>query len=95
VDGISLKIHQGTGKLTGKSLCLSCSHAHNFTDRMGEHAVCTAVRGYHVRGKVHECNLYTDAALPSLWDLRNIAWTLEVDKNTRKAGFQPPKRDDD
>jgi hypothetical protein len=95
MDGISLKIHQGTGKLTGKSLCLSCSHAHSYTDSRGDHSICTAARNYVVRGKVNECNLYTDAALPSLWDLRNIAWTLDTDKNTNKVGFSPPKRDED
>ena len=36
---------------------------------------------------VVECNRYKEGGVPSLWDLREIAWVLNVDSRRRKIGF--------
>lgn len=43
---------------------------------------------------VSECSEYDDKRVPSLWEMKKIAWTLVVDKSGRRIGFTPPKKED-
>lgn len=90
---IELKIHQGTGRLTGTSLCRTCAHGMHWQDRGGEHSRCSMLgKDQQPRGEVRECSEYYSEALPALRDLREIAWELKTDKQGRGVGFTPPKR---
>lgn len=93
---IELKIHEGTGKLTGRSLCETCASGQVWTDATGEHTVCHRMYGLNMRahqplGRVTECSVYYNKMLPSLRDLELSAWTLRTEKNGRQIGFEPPK----
>jgi hypothetical protein len=39
------------------------------------------------------CSYFEDKALPELYDLKELGWRLEKDKNGKVKGFQPPKED--
>lgn len=87
--GRVIKIHQGTGQLTGESLCLSCSRGYVRHDSRGETRYCRYFEQY-LRADVQKCSEYYNSALPSLNDMHQIAWTLLTDK-AKKIGFKPPK----
>ena len=95
---IKLKIHQGTGRLTGVSLCKSCKYALVREDRQGMQVFC----GYYgsslgpaamVRSDVRECSAYYNKGLSSLHAMTETAWTLRTEKNGRGIGFTPPDKD--
>lgn len=83
------KIHGGTGRLTGKPLCTTCSHASIIED----HITCTAIypRPFTITKPVYNCNKYYDTNAPSLADMKDIAWELKSEKN--KIGFFPPPKE--
>lgn len=87
-----LKIHQGTGRLTGDSLCRSCENGMRVTDARGERIFCDNLpRGFLPRGHVTECSAYYNATLPSLSAMKETAWTLRTEKGGKAIGFAPPK----
>jgi len=90
---IVTKIQQGTGQLTGASLCLSCTHGSIRQDAKGEHRRCDVFRR-DLSSDVRQCSEYYNSGLPKLSDMHAIAWTLVTDK-TKKIGFKPPKKSDD
>lgn len=93
MSDIAFKIHEGTGRLTGESLCKSCSAATCWTDHSGEHTACSTLP-FGVpqpKGKVWTCSRYYNRNLPSLNDLYQTAWTLRTEKNGKMIGFRPPK----
>lgn len=84
----TVKIHQGTGKLTEKPLCFSCTHSHIYNDTIrcmyyGEN--------FSVNEKVYTCNQYYSRDLPTLSSMTEIAWELKT-TGGRKIGFYPPKK---
>ena len=91
-----LKIHQGTGRLTGESLCNSCSHAMIVTDARGQTVRCirNSFLSFSPRGKVTDCTTYYNANLPSLAALGEIAWELKTEGSGSKMGFKPPTQKD-
>ena len=91
MDEISIKIHRGTGRLTGDSLCKSCSHAMSWVDHKGEHTECSRMDlGTNPKGKVFECSAYYNSSLSSITDMNQIAWTLRTEKGGKMIGFTPP-----
>lgn len=93
---IYLKVHEGTGRLTGEHLCRSCRYGFIRTDSAGETFTCTHYdleSSARIRGKVTACNRYMNAALPSLGQMETVAWELKTDKSGKVAGFQPPKKE--
>jgi hypothetical protein len=93
----AIKIQGGTGKLTNSSLCRSCSFGHIFSTHEGEVVRCHVVSFNVVRmtKDVLECNQYRNAALPSLYQMEEIAWTLNTNKGGKTIGFEPPKKKKD
>lgn len=90
---IELKIHRGTGRLMGTSLCRSCAHGMRWEDRAGEHSRCSMLtKAEQPRGDVRECSEYYNNNLPSMRDLRELAWELKTDKRGGSVGFAPPKK---
>lgn len=89
---IEIKIHMGTGRLTGVSLCQTCEHSTAWTDARGEHVSCSMMhKEMQPQGRVTECSSYYNKGLPSLHDMRASAWTLRTEKGGKNIGFTPPK----
>lgn len=90
---VTLKIHHGTGRLTGVSLCRSCYHSLVRVDKQGEQIYCQQLGhpGNQLRSDVLDCNKYYSSALPSLHDMQQVAWTLRTDKAGKAIGFKAPK----
>lgn len=92
-DSLVLRIHQGTGRSTGESMCRSCEHNTNWVDRAGEHNRCSMLgKDAQPKGNVYQCSDYYSASLPSLRDMRETAWTLRTEKGGKVIGFAPPKQ---
>ena len=51
-----------------------------------EHIYCGYIQR-EVEMRVVECNVYSDRAQPSLWDMRKIAWVLDTDSRRTRIGF--------
>ena len=83
-----LKIHQGTGKLSGEHLCRQCSYSKIVNDS----TIC-GYSGFHplrISKPVLSCNRFYSSSLPSLASFEELAWTLKTDGG-RKVGFVPPE----
>ena len=83
-----LKIHGGTRSDLSRRLCDTC---HSGVVRKGAsdnqihiHCLLTEQR---IERTVIECNRYVDRSQPSIWDMRQIAWVLEVDARRQRIGF--------
>jgi hypothetical protein len=89
-----LKIHQGTGKLTGQSLCRSCENGVIRKGVRGEEDIQCDVFGKPIVQNITDCSSYYNKALPSLRSFEQLAWTLLTDKKN-KVGFKPPNKNED
>lgn len=86
---IKTKIQEGTGRLTGKPLCFSCRHG----VQRGSSLCCSYYGEVQaIREQIFNCNVYLNASLPSLSDMKEVAWELKT-SGGRKIGFYPPKKD--
>lgn len=90
-SNIKLRIEQGTGRLTGRPLCFSCSHA---AVREGDITCHYYSDTVVVRKAIFNCSVYNNKSIPSLHDMREIAWTLGTNKGGKSIGFKPPNRKD-
>jgi hypothetical protein len=88
------KVYGGDPDTSVTSLCMTCR---NGMRTVGTSSVDVKV---HCRmfdkpiqmAFVSECSSYDDKRLPSLYDMRQIAWVLETDRKAQKTiGFRPPK----
>ena len=82
------KVLQGTRSAHAARLCDTCHHG---VVRKGaadsdEQIHCT-VTGRRVRTRIVECSQYSNRTRPSLWDLRQIAWVLNMDSKRQRIGF--------
>ena len=91
---ITLKIHQGTGRLTGVNLCRSCAYALMREDRQGTQVFCgiqgSAGAAHLVRSDIIECSGYSNKTMTPIHVMEQTAWTLRTEKNGRSIGFAPP-----
>ena len=83
-----LKVLDGTRSALAPRLCDTCQSG---VVRRGaadsdEHIYCTFIRR-KVRTRIVECNVYSDRSQPSLWELRQIAWVLDIDSRRQRIGF--------
>lgn len=87
-----LKVLNGTRSLLAPRLCDSCEYGvvRKGASESDEHVFCNHIRR-GVKIRVVECNQYQDRALPSLWDMRQIAWVLQTDSKRQKVGFMRAK----
>lgn len=87
-----LKVLDGTRSLHAPRLCDSCVSGvvRKGASESDEHVFCRTTR-CDVPLRVVECNQYHDRALPSLWDMRQIAWVLQTDSKRQKIGFMRAK----
>lgn len=83
---MELKIHMGTPK--GRdSMCRYCSHSQIIrgVDNQ-EQQFCMIGKREKIRFPVYQCSTFEDARLPSLQDMKQIAWRVET-RNRGKWGF--------
>ena len=88
------KIHGGTPHHSAPSLCLSCRHAAITRGvRLGdEQIICAEKSAPYDRIRMHvvECSKFDDKRMPSLYDMRQIAWSLCTDLKGKSIGFLSP-----
>jgi hypothetical protein len=73
-----------------KSLCAQCQHGTVLRKSNEVVRFCHRLeRG--IRGIVTECSSFRRTGVLDLYDLKQIAWVLSVDKHSRSVGFAPPK----
>jgi hypothetical protein len=89
-----LKIHGGTAPGSSDSLCHTCRHATIVRGaRMSEEVIECYKLNEHTRitFAVKSCTKYSDAAMPSLGDMEDIAWILRTDAKRHQVGFVRPR----
>ena len=92
---IYVKIREGTGKLTGTSLCRSCSFALIRETIKGETAnCCTSWQPIPIYENIINCSKYNNSALPTLTALEETAWTVKTSSDGRTIGFKSPEKKD-
>ena len=72
-----------------KSLCSTCESGLIIKRNSETSRYCNDVRR-PIKGIVTECSGYSEKGALDLYELKQIAWIISVDK-TRKIGFSPPK----
>lgn len=70
---------------SSKSLCNDCGYYRNLKHRKGEINICGVI-DKSVPQPVEECNLYTTRTSMNLYEMKEIAYYLENDKDG-SAGF--------
>jgi hypothetical protein len=84
----SLKIFGGTRSPSAPRLCDTCRSGivTRGASESDEQVHCTMMEE-PIRRKVVECSRYVNRTLPSLWDLQQIAWVLDIDSKRQRIGF--------
>jgi len=83
-----LKVLGGTRSMDAPRLCDSCQFGvvRRGAPESDEEIFCKLTEQRLGRAVV-ECNRYVDRNLPSLWDMRQIAWVLDTDSKRQRIGF--------
>lgn len=83
-----LKVVGGTRSLESPRLCDTCQYGvvKRGAPESDEEIYCMYTKQRLARAVV-ECNRYADRNLPSLWDMRQIAWVLDADSKRQRIGF--------
>lgn len=86
--GTHLKVLKGTRSSAGPRLCDSCASGvvRRGAAESDERIYCRTIER-DVRTRIVECSSYIDRTRPSLWDMQQIAWVLEVDSKRQRIGF--------
>lgn len=86
-----LQIKGGTTK-GQTNLCKTCRESMITRDRNNhEVTLCLYSRVRQITAPIAECNKYDNMSMPSLYDLKQIAWSVETDKKSSKIGFYSPE----
>lgn len=83
---MELKIHMGTPK-GRESLCRFCSRSQVIRGIDNQdRAYCHFGQSREIKFPVYTCSTFEDARLPSLEDMKRIAWRVET-RNRGRWGF--------
>ena len=86
-----LKIRGGTMSHSDETLCSTCTHSTIIRGRTLDEEIINCNRAIHVAVRipfrVTSCSDYTDARLPSMYQLTENAWILRKGSKRRAAGF--------
>lgn len=76
-----------------KGLCRTCRNALVVTDDKGDTMITCHVVGEPITIKriVVRCSDYDEVGRLQLYEMRQVAWRLELNKKTHEIGFRPPK----
>lgn len=90
---IEIKVYGGTS-IHGNSLCNTCRNAHRVRGlaESQEMVFCSANSSHEKRVPfpISKCSMYDDERLPSLYEMKEIAWQI-VTKPNRQIGFVSAK----
>lgn len=89
---IELKVHGGT-PIHGTSLCNTCRRAHRIQGMADSQEIvlcCGGSAEKRINFPVASCSLYDDQRVPSLYEMKEIAWQI-VTKPDRQIGFVSAK----
>ena len=86
-----MKIHGGTVRHGGPSLCLTCRHATvvqgpSLQDRVVDCGLLSS-RDSRIPFPVSSCSGYSDRRHPTLREMEDLAWVLRTDGRRRSIGF--------
>lgn len=89
------KVHGGTPTHFAPSMCETCSSATIIRgETLDQEIVQCSVLGRgddnRITFKVMHCNSYTDARLPSIYEMRQMAWEIRTDR-AKGIGFVSPR----
>ena len=86
--GTKLKILNGTRSSTAPRLCDTCQSGlvRKGAAESDERIYCLIMER-DLDTRVVECNWYVDRTLPSLRDMKQIAWVLRTDSKRQAIGF--------
>ena len=86
--GTKLKIMNGTRSSSIPRLCDTCQSGlvRKGAAESDERIYCIFMER-DIKTRVVECNRYVDRALPSLWEMKQIAWVLNTDSKREEIGF--------
>ena len=83
---ISIKIYGGTAR-HDSDLCSTCRNAQRMQGLAeSEQKVFCSQLGKYIPAPLSKCSRYDDERLPSLYDMKTIAWQLAT-KGNRQIGF--------
>lgn len=84
---LQLKIFKSSPS-DSKRLCETCSNSVIMRGAAASEEIvhCHAM-GSAVAIRVVDCNRYCEGGRPSLWDMRQIAWVLDIDNKRQRIGF--------
>lgn len=98
-DKLDLKFKGSTPASHQQDLCASCSFRVFIEGANGSrenYKGCTRIgpeRGaVSVPEIVVNCSLYCNGAVPTLYDMKQIAWELKTSNDKKQIGFMPPKK---
>lgn len=94
---MSFKIVQGATPTNGPSLCKTCKFSWIVTGQNNEEVVTCEVTGdpQRMRFKVSTCTKFAQFGVPSLYDMRQIAWNIEAKKRGPTGFGAPPSKEGD
>ncbi len=91
---VVLKIREGT-KNSGDDLCRTCKFSHRFAAARSNRETVLCTRHYDTPIRITEpianCNKYRHANEPDLYDMKEIAWEINLNKGGT-IGFMSPEQ---
>jgi hypothetical protein len=91
--------HVMGGTATGVPLCRTCGHATRVQGKAESQSAvyCSVLGGENgakrLEWEAYECNHYQDTRIPSLYEMKQVAWQLRTDAVTKKiVGFVSPEQ---
>jgi len=76
-----------------ESLCNHCDYGQVMITSKGDRVVICNSWGRQVLPNITECSTYAPKGSLNEYELRKIAWILEVEKG-KVVGFSPPKQEE-
>jgi hypothetical protein len=91
-DYMHLKVQDGTRSVMAPRLCDSCQSGMVYRGAAdsNERVYCRQMER-HLQIGVVECSSYRNRKEPDLYDMRQIAWVLDLDRKRQRIGFTPVK----
>ncbi|SRR5258708_32024214 len=91
MGNVSSNVQRGTRSFDSPRLCDTCESGVVIRGvAEGEEQVFCSLMERSVAMRVAECSQYHDKAQPSLWAMKDIAWTLDIDRKRQRIGFTAP-----
>ncbi len=90
---VKIKVQGGTLKGGTGTLCSTCSNGTVIRGDTRIYTSCSIIRK-PIEFPVKDCTGFYHTSLPSLYEMKEIAWPLATDKKGRRVGFMSPQEFD-